>query len=104
MHAWCYNKKRVFNLLKKINAKGTIIINITQDSEELLFSKRVIIVDKGTIIVDDDINKAFLKEKEFLSAHVNLPFIVELCTKLKYYNILSEIELDEMKLVNAIWK
>lgn len=99
-----YNKKRVFNLLKKINAKGTIIINITQDSEELLFSKRVIIVDKGTIIVDDDINKAFLKEKEFLSAHVNLPFIVELCTKLKYYNILSEIELDEMKLVNAIWK
>ena len=38
------------------------------------------------------------------NAHINLPFIAELCTKLKYYNIISKIELDSVKLVNNIWK
>lgn len=97
-------KKKVFNLLKRINEKGTIIINVTQDSEDILYSKRVIVLNDNKMIIDDSIKNALMKEKEFSNAHINLPFIAELCIKLKYYNIISKIELDSVKLVNNIWK
>lgn len=97
-------KNKVIKLLKKLNEKGTVIINITHDSEELLFSKRMLLLDNNTIVIDDSVKNAFLKEKEFSNAHISLPFIVELCTKLKYYNVISKVELDSMKLVNDIWK
>lgn len=99
-----YNKNRVLSLLKKMNTKGTIVVNLTQDSEDLLFSKRVIILNGNSIIIDESVKTAVTKEKEFYSARINLPFIAELCTKLKYYNIVSKIELDRIKLVSAIWK
>lgn len=98
------NKNRVLKLLKKINDNGIVIINITQDSEEALFSKKILLFADKEVVVDENLKTAFNKEKEFCRARINLPFIAELCAKLKYYNIVSKIELDSIKLVNDIWK
>ena len=100
----CYNKVKVMNVLRQYNKKGLTVINITQNSEELLYGNHVVLFDSGEIILNEPLKEALLKDKVFINARVNLPFMADLCTKLKYYNLIQKIELDKVRLVNYIWK
>lgn len=97
-------RKRVMNLLTQYNKRGLTIINITQNSEDILYGNRVVIFDEGKIVLNDSLKSALEQEKTFVNAHLNLPFMADLCTKLKYYNVISKIELNKVRLVNSIWK
>ena len=98
------NKKRVMKLLNQFNKKGLTIINITSNSEDVLYGNRVVIFKEGKIVLNDTLREALEQEKTFTTSNVNLPFMADLCIKLKYYNIISKIELDRVRLVNTIWK
>lgn len=99
-----FNKKRVMKVLNQYNKKGLTIINITQNSEDILCGNRVVVFDNGTVVLNEPLKKALEQEKVFTSAHIALPFMADLCTKLKYYNLVSKIELDKVRLVNSIWE
>ena len=51
-------------------------------------------------------NKKELLENEKLLLNINqhLPFLADLCNKLKYYNLIDKMITNENKLVNEIWK
>lgn len=100
----CYNKAKVMNVLRQYNKKGLTVINITQNSEDLLYGNRVILFDNGDIVLNESLKEALLNDKIFVNAHINLPFMADLCTKLKYYDLIQKIELDRVRLVNSIWK
>lgn len=98
-------KEKLFKYLKKINRQNkTTIICTTNDIDDILYGKRIIMLGNENIVLDSKLNKALGNEKIFKENNLELPFMASLSTKLKYYNLLDEIILDMNKMVNKIWK
>ena len=94
----------VLKVLTDLNKEGMTIINITHNSEELLYGNEIIVLNGG-IIQDQGPTKELLrKEKLFKNNGLELPFVVDLSYKLKYYGLVDDIVLDIDELVNKIWK
>ncbi len=69
-----YSKQETLSIMKNLNKKGTTIIHITHDVEEIDDSNRVLILENGQIIADD-LAKNIWENKELLSKQeISLPF------------------------------
>ena len=98
-------KEKVYKYLKKINRENkTTIICTTNDMDDLLYGKRIVMLGNKNIVLDSKTNKAFENEKIFKENSLELPFMASLSIKLRYYNLLDEIILDINKMVNKLWK
>jgi ABC-type cobalt transport system, ATPase component len=97
-------RDKIYDILKEYHKKGLTILNITHDSEESLLGTHVLIMNKGEIILNEKTKIALENDKAFKLGGMDLPFIIDLSVKLKYYGIVSKTSFDSKKLVNAIWK
>jgi hypothetical protein len=61
-------------------------------------------MNKGKIVFSGGKQQALENEKIFKKNNLIRPFIVELSSKLKYYELTEGIYTNEDKLVNDIWK
>jgi ABC-type multidrug transport system ATPase subunit len=91
--------KTIFEYLLKLNSTAkTTIINITNDTELLKYTNRIIVLNHGKII-NDFANKDLIKNiKTLEQVGMNLPFLIDLSTRLNYYNILEKQFLDDLTL------
>ena len=76
-------------MLKKIlvdlnNTDGLTVINITHNSEELLYGTDIVILNKGKIVDNGETKEVLRHEKSFKKNGLELPFVVDLSYKLKY--------------------
>lgn len=97
-------KEKVYKYLKKLNRQGVTIICTTNDMNDLVYGKRIIMLGNKNIVLDSKLNKAFNNEKIFKDNDLELPFMALLSLKLKYYNLIDGIILDINKMVNKIWQ
>ena len=98
-------KERFFKLLKKINReKKTTIIYLTSDVESSVYGKSIAIIANKKIIKNGKLKEILKEEKAFKMAKQKLPFMADLSLKLKYYNLIDDIILEESKMVDALWK
>ena len=80
------------------------IINFTHNSDDMLIGTNVAVIAKGQIVANEKKNKIFNNLRLFSNAKVELPFIVSLSSKLKYYGVVDKIYYDNKKLVDALWR
>ena len=97
-------RESILKVLTDLNKEGLTIINITHNSEELLYGSDIIVMNNGVIVDQGDTKELLRKEKLFKNNGLELPFVVDLSYKLKYYGIVDDIVLDMDELVNLIWK
>ncbi len=94
------NKKILVNYLKK-NKKSFIII--TNNIEEVLLTKYLIVIDEEKILIEGQ-TLAVLKEDKLLKRlGFDLPFTVSLSLLLKDYDMLDTICVTNQELVDKIW-
>lgn len=96
--------KTVLKALKSYSLKGHIVINITNISEETLFSDRMIVIYNNKLLFDDEPLNVLSNEKIMKRIGIGLPFIVELNRYLMDYNLIDNYYLSNKKLVGALWK
>ena len=94
----------VLKVLTDLNKNGLTIINITHNSEELLYGTDIIVMNGGKVMDQGETKEILRKEKLFKNNGLELPFVVDLSYKLKYYGLVDDIVLDIDELVNLIWK
>ena len=77
--------RQMFNLLvKKLVAEGKVtIINITQFPEEALSAERLLVMDKGKVILDDSPEKIFEEDEKLKEIGLSVPKSVEIANGLK---------------------
>ena len=92
--------KDVIDFVKKLNIT---IINFTSNSDECLYSDRIIVLDKGKIVVDKKKND-FFEDIDTVKKYMKLPFIIDLSNRLKFYDLIDKLYFDEEELVNDLWK
>lgn len=97
-------REDVLNILTNLNKEGLTIVNITHNSEELLYGSDIIVLNEGEIKDQGNTKDLLRKEKLFKNNGLELPFVVDLSYKLKYYGLVDDIVLDMDELVNLIWK
>lgn len=71
-------------LIKKLADEGKItILNITQFPEEAISARRILILDKGKVFMDDSPEKVFDKTEELKKIGLSVPKSLELAQNLK---------------------
>lgn len=97
-------KEYIYKYLKKLNRTNkTTIICTTQEINDILYGKRVAVINDKKVILDSKIKNSF-NEKLFKQASLELPFMVSLSNKLKYYGLVDDTIIEMNKMVNALWK
>lgn len=98
-------RKKILDNLKEYNIKKRLtIIYLTHNLEDAMYSDRLIVLNKGKIIVDGPFLDVFEEENVMRKIGLDVPFIIELSKKLKLYNLVPELELDSNKVVDYLWK
>lgn len=94
-------KLKIINYVK--NNKISIL-NVTSNSEELLFGTDIIILDNKRVVAYEK-SEVILASNEYLSKiGMKDPFIVELSTNLNYYDLLKKKFFDMKALIGELWK
>lgn len=100
-----YDKDEIMKILKKYHKENdTTILNFTSDIEETIYSDRIVGLYKGKLGIDGPAKGVLNEERAMKKLGLDLPFTVDLATKLKLYGLIDDIELDMDKLVDKIWK
>ncbi len=98
-------RKKILKLLKEYNTKKKVtIISFTHDLDEAIYSDRLIVLNKGVIVVDGAFLEVFNEERVMRKIGLEVPFSIELSQKLRIYNLIDHVELDLERLVEALWK
>ncbi len=98
-------KDEMLNILRTLHEQKRItIISLSHDLDESIYSDRLVILNKGKIVVDGPYPEVFDEERVMRKIGLEVPFVIELCKKLKVYNILDKVEPDIKTVVDKIWK
>ena len=97
-------RDQILKILADLNKNDHLtIINNTDDVEECLYGNHLNILGKHKLMVAGTTKTVLNHPEIFEQAKLDLPFIVALSNKLKFYNLIEETYLDEGKLVEDLW-
>lgn len=97
-------KDKVLRVLKSFYKRGTTIISITHNIENSLIGDDILLLADGKVQIYTKKEEFFEKEKELKKYGIQIPFIVDLSHKLKYYDMVNDTYFDMEKLVDEVWK
>lgn len=98
------DKLLVLEILEEYAKKGNIVINITNDIEETLYTNKMIIINDKKNIFSGKPSKILENEKLLKDLKIGLPFMYELSKYLIDYGMIDKYYLTNKSLVEAIWK
>lgn len=97
-------KDHIFKLLLDLKDKGLTIINVTHDIEESVYSDEIIVIDNGKLVLKGTKEQVYSQERILKKMGFNLPFMVELSNRLKFYELIDETIYDMEVMVDTLWK
>ena len=83
--------------------KTTIIIT-TIDLNNTIDSDYLIIINDNKIVLEGEPLEVLENDNTINKVNLDLPFMIDLSSKLKDYDLIKEIEIDKESLINRLWK
>ena len=103
-----FNKEEIeeLNAILKdyIKKYKTTIIITTIDLNNTIYSDHLIIMNDNKIVLEGELLKVLEKDNVINKVDLDLPFMIDLSSKLRDYDLIKEIELDKEELINKLWK
>lgn len=87
----------------KKNHNLTLII-FTSDLSDIYDCDYLYIIHKGNVVLEGLVKDVLLEDTIIDRVGLNMPLIVDLSLKLKYYGLIDDITFDLESMVNNIWK
>lgn len=91
-------------LLNYLNSNDIILINVTSDMEDVLYTDYVICLYNGVDAIDGNTCSVLENEKLLKRLGFELPFIVDLSMQLKLYGLVDKIYYNKESLEDDLWK
>lgn len=99
------SKIDILNMLRKINKDfGVTILNITHDIEESIYGTDIVLINAGSVLINDSKDNVYKQEKKLKKLGYDLPFMVDLSNRLSYYELVDHFIYDMDELVEVLWK
>lgn len=100
-----YYKGKIISYLKGLKKnKKSIILFITNNSEDLMFADNLVIIKGGKIVVQDKLEDMLKNEKLFTKNDIDLPFMCDLSNKMISYELIDRPIYDMNEMVDEIWQ
>ena len=98
------DRKLVFKVLEEYKRREKLtVIMITHNLEDTLNADRIIVLDKGRIILDGSKEEIY-KDNKLEKLGFQLPFMVQLSHNLMLYDLLDRVYFDEEEAANRLWE
>ena len=94
-------KETIINMLR---ARKVNFINITSNIEEVLYSDYLYVYYDGKIAIEGKTLEVLKMEKILKRLGFALPFTVDMSIQLQLYNLINDTFVDNIKLVDELWK
>ena len=98
-------KRKFKNKILEYKKKNSLtVILATNDLEDTIDSDYLYILNNGNIVIEGKPLQVLQEDTLLNRLGLTIPFMIDLSLKLKFYNLIDNIELDMEKLVNTLWK
>ena len=97
-------ENKIKEIYKYLDENNIAYINVTNNIEEVLLTKYLIIYDKDNILIEGNTLDVLKEEKLLKRIGIYEPFICDLSLLLKDYGLINKIYLDKETLVGDLWK
>lgn len=98
------DEKKIKELFKFLNKNNVMFINATNNMEEVLYTKNLIVYDEDKKVLEGITIEVLKNEKTLRRLGFNLPFIIQLSILLKDYELTDKIFMNKESLVKELWK
>lgn len=98
------NKTYINLIIKYVKEKNISLINVTSDSELLLLSDDVVVMNNFKAIICGNVNSVLEGNSILPYIGIKLPFAVDLSHNLILYGVIDKVMNDSRKMVDKIWK
>ncbi len=98
------NTRTKILLLNYLNSKKIILINVTSNMEDILYTDYVMCLYNGISAVDGKTLDVLEQEKLLKRLGLSLPFMVDLSLQLRLYGLINKNYLQEEVMVKNLWK
>lgn len=97
--------KLIFNYLMGLkNKNGLTIVHFTSDLNSVLNCDYLYLLENFKIKVSGKPLELLCDDQMFYQSNLEVPFMIDLSTKLKMYGLIDNLYLDMEELVDKIWK
>lgn len=98
-------RAEVMSIINKLNSEGITVILITHFMEEAADADRIIIMDKGEVILDGTPIEIFSKVEEIRELGLDVPVVVDLADRLRQRGISIPKDIIHTKeMVDYLWQ
>lgn len=97
-------RSHILDVLNELKNNGLTIINITHDLKDSYGSDRLVIINKGEVLLDGTPLKVMEYDKILNKAGIEIPFEIELSIKLKLYGLIDELIPNLNEMVDKLWQ
>lgn len=91
-------------LLNYLNSKNILLINVTSDLEDVIYTDYVLCLYNGINAIDGKSLDVLKEEKILKRFGFSLPFMVDLSIQLKLYGLIDKMYLNKEAMVKNLWK
>ncbi len=96
---------KLFKFLKDYQNKYTLaVINTTINLKESLLTDYLYVLHKGEVILEGEPLNVLQNDNILNRIGLEVPFMIDLSVKLRAYELISDIELDQDRMVDILWK
>lgn len=98
-----HGRQEVMDIIEKLNREGITILLITHFMEEAARADRVVIMDRGKVMMDGTPSQVFAREEEIRALHLDVPFAAALASRLRRRGIpVPESVIEESEVVDYL--
>lgn len=97
-------RKTLWRIFKELKKEGTSIVYTTSNLEETLDSDYLFLLNEGKVVIEGKPLAVMNEEKIIHRLGLEIPFMVDLSSKLIFYELLDKVILDMDRMVNKLWK
>lgn len=98
------NYSRITKILKSLCQNEDLTVIMTTDiSYQTLQCDNLYVIDNGQIILSGTPKEVYSHDKEIIKLGLEIPFIFDLSSKLKFYELVDHLYDDIDRLVNDLW-
>lgn len=98
------NTRTKILLLNYLNSKNILLINVTSNMEDVLYSDYVLCLYDGISAIDGKTLDVLEQEKILKRLGFSLPFYIDLSIQLQLYGLISKNYLSKEEMVKNLWK
>ena len=76
----------------------------TNDLEKILLCNKVIFINKNKVELEGNVNQILEHDNILAREGMNIPLMIDLSLKLKFYNLVDDVIMDVSGMVEELWK